>query len=162
MLIGLIADTHGYIDPRVVPVLTGVDLILHAGDIGAESVLAELARIAPVRAVAGNNDAKLAHLGLPLRVDADLAGVKVHLVHRLIDAAPGLGTRVVVYGHSHKALVAEREGILWVNPGAAGRVGFHREVTLGLLRAQDGSCEAETLLLGPRAARYSATSLGST
>src|SRR5438093_8432469 len=158
MLIGLIADTHGYIDPRVVPALKGVDLILHAGDIGAESVLAELAHIAPVTAVAGNNDAKLADLQLPLRLDANLEGVKVHLVHRLVDAAPGPRTRVVVYGHSHKALIAEREGILWVNPGAAGRVGFHREVTLGLLRAQDGRCEAELLLLGPRAPRHSATS----
>ena len=53
MLIGLIADTHGYLDPRAPPVLKGVDLILHAGDIGAEGVLAALARIAPVTAVAG-------------------------------------------------------------------------------------------------------------
>src|SRR5437867_10221320 len=121
MLIGLIADTHGYLDPRVPPALKGVQLILHAGDIGAEGVLVALARIAPVTAVAGNNDANLAQLGLPLRVDMDLEGVRIHLVHRLIDAAPGPDARVVVYGHSHKTLVAEREGMLWVNPGAAGR-----------------------------------------
>ena len=150
MLIGLIADTHGYLDPRVPPVLKGVDLILHAGDIGAEGVLAALERIAPVTAVAGNNDAKLAQLGLPLRVDVDLGGVRIHLVHRLIDAVPGADTRVVVYGHTHKALVAERDGMLWVNPGAAGRVGFHREVTLALLRVEHGRCEAELVLLGPR------------
>ena len=158
MLIGLIADTHGYLDPRVPPALKGVELILHAGDIGSEAVLATLARIAPVTAVAGNNDAKLAQLGLPLRVDVDLEGVRIHLVHRLIDAAPGPDTRVVVYGHSHKALIAEREGVLWVNPGAAGRVGFHHEVTLALLRLDDEGCEAELVLLGPRvvAARGSA------
>ena len=150
MLIGLIADTHGYLDPRVPPALQGVDLILHAGDIGAEGVLAALARIAPVTAVAGNNDANLAQLGLPLRVDMELEGVKLHLVHRLIDAAPGPEARVVVYGHSHKALVAERAGILWVNPGAAGRVGFHRDVTLALLRLKNDRCEAELALLGPR------------
>src|SRR5438034_6783443 len=150
MLIGLIADTHGYLDPRVPPALKGVDLILHAGDIGAEGVLAALKRIARVTAVAGNNDANLAQLGLPLRVDIELEGVKLHLVHRLIDAAPGSGTRIVVYGHSHKALVAEREGVLWVNPGAAGRVGFHHEVTLALLRVGDDRCEAELVLLGPR------------
>src|SRR5438093_5004998 len=134
MLIGLIADTHGYLDPRVPPALRGVAFILHAGDIGVEGVLAALERIAPVTAVAGNNDAKLAQIGLPLRVDVDLEGVRIHLVHRLIDAAPGPDTRVVVYGHSHKAFIAEREGVLWVNPGAAGRVGFHHEVTLALLR----------------------------
>ena len=152
MLIGLIADTHGYLDPRVPPALKGVELILHAGDIGSEAVLATLARIAPVTAVAGNNDAKLAQLGLPLRVDMELEGVRLHLVHRLIDAAPAQGTRIVVYGHSHKALVAEREGVLWVNPGAAGRVGFHQEVTLALLRVEDGRLEAELVSLGPRVA----------
>ena len=154
----MIADTHGCLDPRVPPAPKGVDLILHAGDIGAEGVLAALERIAPVTAVAGNNDAKLAQLGLPLRVDMELEGVKLHLVHRLIDAAPGSGTRIVVYGHSHKALVAKREGVLWVNPGAAGRVGFHHEVTLALLRVGDDRCEAELVLLGPRvvAARGSA------
>src|SRR5207244_9181943 len=99
MLIGLIADTHGYLDPRVPRALEGVDLILHAGDIGAEGVLAALERVAPVTAVAGNNDAKLAQLGLPLRVDLNLEGFKLHLVHRLIDAAPDSGTRIVVYGH---------------------------------------------------------------
>ena len=65
-------------------------------------------------------------------------------------AAPGSGTRVVVYGHSHKALVAKRDGVLWVNPGAAGRVGFHREVTLAFLRVEHGRCEAKLVLLGPR------------
>src|SRR5438128_3015443 len=141
MLIGLIADTHGYLDPRVPPALKGVDRILHAGDIGSAAVLSALERVAPVTAVAGNNDAKLAQLGLPLRVDMELEGVKLHLVHRLIDAAPGSGTRIV-YGHSHKALVAKREGVLWVNPGAAGRVGFHHNVTLALLRVEDGRLEA--------------------
>src|SRR5947209_9590162 len=77
MLIGLIADTHGYLDPRVPPALKGVQLILHAGDIGAEGVLVALASIAPVTAVAGNNDANLAQLGLPLRVDMELEGVKL-------------------------------------------------------------------------------------
>src|SRR2546426_9392758 len=152
MLIGLIADTHGYLDPRVPPALKGVDLILHAGDIGAEGVLAGLARIAPVTAVAGNNDAKLAQLGLPLRLDVELEGVKLHLVHRLIDADPGPDARGVGYGHSHKALVAEREGVLWVNPAAAGRVGFHHEVTLALLLVDDDRCEAELVSLGPREA----------
>ena len=162
MLIGLIADTHGYLDPRVLPALEGVDRILHAGDIGAEDVLAGLASVVPVTAVVGNNDGQLAHLGLPLRVDVDLEGVRIHLVHRLIDAAPGPDTRVVVYGHSHKALIAEREGVLWVNPGAAGRVGFHREVTLALLRVEDGLVEAELVSLGPRvtAAPRSAASGG--
>ena len=97
MLIGLIADTHGYLDPRVPPALKGVDLILHAGDIGAEGVLAALASIAPVTAVARNSDANLAQLGLPLRVDMELEGVKLPaplplngLRRQLVDACPAL------------------------------------------------------------------------
>ena len=97
MLIGLIADTHGYLDPRVPTALKGVQLILHAGDIGAEGVLVALARIAPVTAVAGNNDANLAQLGLPLRVDMELEGVKLPaplplngLRRQLVDACPAL------------------------------------------------------------------------
>src|SRR5438132_11981130 len=115
MLIGLIADTHGYLDPRVPPVLKGVDLILHAGDIGAEGVLIALASIAPVTAVAGHNDTNLAQLCLPLRVDMELEGVQLHLAHRLVDAAAGSETRIVAYGHSHQALRAKRDAVLWLN-----------------------------------------------
>ena len=89
--------SHGYLDPRVPPALKGVDLILHAGDIGAEGVLVALASIAPVTAVAGNNDANLAQLGLPLRVDMELEGVKLPaplplngLRRQLVDACPAL------------------------------------------------------------------------
>ncbi len=150
MLIGLIADTHGTLDGRVRPAFEGVDLILHAGDIGSEQVLAWLAEMASVTAVAGNNDLHLAHLGLPLRADVVLDGARIHLVHRLQDAQPLAETNVVVYGHSHKALVSERDGRLHVNPGAAGRVGFHREITLGLLRVDGKGRRGEIVSLGPR------------
>ena len=150
MLIGLIADTHGYMDPRVPPALVGAERILHAGDVGSQAVLDALTEIAPVTAVCGNNDEPLGCLGLPKHVDIEIEGVQMHLVHRLVDATPGPDTRVVVYGHSHKALIAEREGVLYVNPGAAGRVGFHREITVALLRIENGRCEAELVMVGPR------------
>jgi putative phosphoesterase len=152
MLIGLIADTHGTLDSRVRPAFAGVDLILHAGDIGSEQVLAGLAEIAPVTAVAGNNDLHLANLGLPLRANVVLDGARIHLVHRLQDAQPRAETNVVVYGHSHKALVTERDGRLYANPGAAGRVGFHREITLGLLHIDGEACRVEIVSLGSRSA----------
>ena len=152
MLIGLIADTHGTLDSRVRRAFEGVGLILHAGDIGSEQVLALLAEMASLTAVAGNNDLHLAHLGLPLHADVELDGARIHLVHRLQDAQPLVETNVVVYGHSHKALVAERNGRLYVNPGAAGRVGFHREITLGLLQVDGKECRAEIVSLGPRSA----------
>jgi putative phosphoesterase len=153
MLIGLIADTHGYLDPRVMPALAGVDLILHAGDVGAAEVLAALGELADVRAVAGNNDRHLEALGLPASLDMCEGGVNIHLVHRLVDAAPSENTQIVVYGHSHRALVNESEGRLHVNPGAAGRVGFHRDITVGLLRIEAMGARAEIVSLGGRMAR---------
>ncbi len=149
MLVGLISDTHGYVDPRVPSVFRHVDRILHAGDIGSESVLEELSRIAPLIAVRGNADLHLAAV-LPERADLDLDGVAVHLVHRPEDATPPPGTAVVVYGHTHRPHVEQRDGITWVNPGAAGRQGFHRVRTAALMRLEDGMPEAEIVALGPR------------
>lgn len=149
MRIALISDTHNHLDPRVPRALAGADHILHAGDIGSEAILDSLREIAPVTAVYGNNDPHLAEV-LPLRVDIGLAGARIHLVHRVIDAEPPPGTSVVIFGHSHKALIEDRAGVLYVNPGAAGRVGFHREVTVAWLEANDGVCRAEIVLLGPR------------
>ncbi len=74
MLVGLIADTHGYFDPRIPETFLGVELILHAGDLGREEVLRELERLAPVAAVAGNNDGALAHLRLPNRANLIING----------------------------------------------------------------------------------------
>lgn len=153
MRVGVIADTHRYFDPRIREAFTEVSAILHAGDIGAEEVLRELADLAPVTAVVGNNDGSLTHLDLPTHANLIISGVGVHLVHRLQDASPPEGTRVVVYGHSHRALVEQRDGVLYVNPGAAGRVGFHRELTVALLSLDDRSPHAKITTLGVRTAQ---------
>jgi len=150
--LGLIADTHGWFDPRVAEAFRGVDAILHAGDVGSEEVLDQLGALARVTAVAGNNDGALAHLGLPLWADLILDNVRVHLVHRLQDGRPPDGTRVVVFGHSHRPVVELRDGVLLVNPGAAGRVGFHRALSVALLEMELGRAQAEVILLGPRPA----------
>jgi putative phosphoesterase len=149
-IVGLIADTHGFLDPRAVKALSGVDLILHAGDVGSPDVLTGLGHIAPVTAVAGNNDTHLAHLALPELAHISVENARIHVVHRLIDASPADDTNVVVYGHSHKPVIAERDARLYINPGAAGRVGFHREITIALLRVDGVSLAAEIMLLGPR------------
>jgi putative phosphoesterase len=148
MLIGVVSDTHGYVDPRLAPALTGVDAIVHAGDVGL-GVLDALRAIAPLYAVRGNNDDKLGGLGLPLHLDFELAGVPFHLVHQLPHARPG-DARVVVYGHSHRTLIERRDGVLYVNPGAAGRAGFHRTQTIALLRIDGDAIDAEIIELGAR------------
>ncbi|MGH7710633.1 MAG: metallophosphoesterase family protein [Gemmatimonadaceae bacterium] len=124
--IGLISDTHGLLRPQVHTALQGVELILHAGDVGGEEILAELALIAPVRAVAGNCDDPRS-AGLTLSLDFDVDGVSVHVSHGHELGVPKpaalfdtYAADVIVYGHTHRPLVARRGERLVVNPGAAG------------------------------------------
>jgi putative phosphoesterase len=153
MLIGLISDTHGYVDARLAAAFAGVDAIVHAGDVGGQHVLEELRAMAPLHAVYGNNDEKLGGLGLRLHEDFDLAGVRFHLVHQLPHARPGDAT-VVVFGHSHRTLIEQRGPVLYVNPGAAGRVGFHKLQTVALMHIADGRLkDVRVVELGPRQPR---------
>ena len=157
MTIGLVSDTHGYFDPRLGEALAGSDVILHAGDVGGEAVLEGLRGIAPVHAVRGNVDP--ADSGLPLTLQASPAGAAVHMVHILPEpqseledwARSGLtrkavpqtarrlarafdpSTEVVMFGHSHQPCLVCFAGILWVNPGSAGRKRFSLPRTCGLL-----------------------------
>lgn len=156
MQIGIISDTHGHIDRRLHDAFAGVEAIIHAGDVGGGHVLDALREIAPLHAVYGNNDEKLGGLGLPLRADFTLDGVRFHLVHQLPHATPSPDTRVVVFGHSHRTLVEHRTpdaggaSVLYLNPGAAGRTGFHRVQTIALLRIEGDTIEAEIIELGAR------------
>ncbi|MHB8377606.1 MAG: metallophosphoesterase family protein [Dehalococcoidia bacterium] len=151
MLIGLIADTHGYVDPRLTAAFDGVEAIVHAGDVGGVHVLDALRALAPLHVVRGNNDEKLGGLGLPLRADFELAGLRFHLVHQRADARPDATTDVVVFGHSHRSVIERRGDALYVNPGAAGRAGFHRLQTVALLRAARGILDGVRIVeLGAR------------
>jgi len=124
VLIGLVSDTHGLVRPEIFEALAGVDVILHAGDVGGSGVLDEIRVIAPVYAVYGNTDAPGS--GLPEAVDLDLDGFSIHVSHghelgsptpeKLLARYPA---DVIVFGHTHKPLV-ERARRLVVNPGAAG------------------------------------------
>jgi putative phosphoesterase len=151
--VGVIADTHGYLDPRLAAAFAGVDAIVLAGDVGGALVLDALRALAPLHAVYGNNDEKLGGLGLRLREDFDLAGVRFHLVHQLPYATPCEDTGVVVFGHSHRTLIERPGDVLYLNPGAAGRVGFHRLQTVALMRIARGRvADARIVELGPRLA----------
>ncbi len=139
MLIGLISDTHGYLDPRLATAFADVDAIVHAGDVGGAHVLDALRATATLYAVYGNNDEKLGSLGLRLHDDFELGGVRFHLVHQLPHARPSDATDVVVFGHSHRTLIEQRGSTLYLNPGAAGRVGFHKIQTVALMRVASGA-----------------------
>lgn len=150
VLLGLIADTHGHLGADVIAALQGCDRIIHAGDVGA-GVLAPLRRLAPLTAVRGNNDTSGEAADLPELVWLVLAGVRIAVVHRLADA-PADGWEVLVFGHCHRRHADSVEGRLSVNPGAAGRRGFHSARSVAHLSLAAAVPSVTFVDLGPRAA----------
>lgn len=151
-LIGLISDTHGLLRPDVHDALAGVELILHAGDVGGEDILHELRAIAPTLAVRGNTDAPAPHL--ESEIIREIGGVSVHVSHghelgqptpeRLLARYP---QDILVYGHTHKPFLLNREGRVVVNPGAAGQRRFELEPSVARLRISDGTADVEFITL---------------
>lgn len=146
MKIGLISDTHGLVRPEALLALAGVDRIIHAGDIGGAGVIETLSGIAPVDVVRGNNDKDAWGARLPASLALDCEGVSIHVLHDLkdMDGDPAAaGFRVVITGHSHKPMVAERDGVLFVNPGSAGPRRFSLPVTVAYLTVEGGAAHAQ-------------------
>lgn len=134
--IGLISDTHGLLRPAAVEFLRGCERIVHAGDIGGGALLDALAALAPVTAVRGNNDSEAEIAALPQTTQLEVGPVRLYVLHDLKQLAvspSALGVNVVVSGHSHRPLVEEREGVLYVNPGSAGRRRFKLPISVGEL-----------------------------
>ena len=129
--IGVLSDTHGYLDPAVAPLFEGVDLILHAGDIGDRAVLVGLSGIAPVVAVAGNLDGGDWADSLPTEASGQVAGLRFVVGHKrkrlmkrfvsgkLADGETGHAPDLVVMGHEHVPSVSWVDTTLFLNPGSA-------------------------------------------
>jgi uncharacterized protein len=152
MRIGLVADTHGYLGDDVCAALAGCERILHAGDVG-DNVLERLAAIAPLTAVRGNNDTDGETALLPEVAFVEAAGVRIAVVHRLVDAPPPPWD-VLVFGHCHKQHAYEHDGRLLANPGAAGNRGFHRTRSIALLDLGGSKPEVTFIDFGPRTAKH--------
>ena len=132
-MIGLISDTHGLLRPEALRALRGSELIIHAGDVGRAAILDDLRRVAPVVAVRGNGDKGGWADDLPLTAAVDPGIYVLHDVKQLRIDPGQAGFRVVVSGHSHKPSQTERDGVLYVNPGAAGPRRFRLPVTVAKL-----------------------------
>jgi len=149
-VIGLISDTHGLLRPQAIAALAGVDLIIHAGDIGNPAVLDELKKIAPVAAIKGNNDTGDWAARLPdsrsVRVGQHRLYV-IHNVHELEFDPAARKFRVVISGHSHKPIVAEKDGVLFVNPGSPGPRRFKLPVAVGKIFVDGPNVRAEIIEL---------------
>ena len=134
--VGLISDTHGLLRPGAAAFLAGSDCIVHAGDICDAAVLEQLAAIAPLTAVRGNNDRGPWAERLNETELVQIGAVHLYAIHDLaaLDIEPqAAGVRVVVSGHSHRPHVEERDGVLYVNPGSAGPRRFRLPIALGEL-----------------------------
>ena len=150
LLVGVISDTHGSLRPEAVEALRGSDRILHAGDVGDPKILEALARIAPVTAIRGNIDTEPWASTLPETEVIEAGNISIYMLHNLrqLDLKPeGAGFRVVIYGHSHKPKIEEKNGVLYFNPGSAGPRRFHLPVIVGRLMIQSRKVWAELIEL---------------
>jgi putative phosphoesterase len=149
--IGVISDTHGVLRPEALNALRGCDRILHAGDIGSPDVLEQLGRLAPVVAVRGNIDTGRWALPLPRTVTVEVDGHLIYVLHILSDLAlesPPARVSAIVSGHSHKASIEERDGVLYLNPGSAGPRRFRLPVTVARMSVVDGRLSAQIIDIG--------------
>lgn len=150
MLVGLISDTHGLLRPGVFDRLAGVERILHAGDIGPVDLLIELEAIAPVTAVWGNTDGFDVRARVPEQAVVELEGWTIVVVHghQLGSPTPDLlreaypEADIIVYGHTHRAVLNRTGKKLVINPGAAGPARFRLTPSVALLTLERGSADA--------------------
>lgn len=147
MRVGVIADTHGLLRPRVLALLAGCDRILHAGDVGGAEILSGLREIAPVDAVRGNTDSGPDAEELPPSLAGELAGLSFRMVHRREDVDPAWmkSLRLLVFGHSHRPELEWHGACLVLNPGSCGPRRFSYPLTLAVLTVADGRIVPEIL-----------------
>ncbi|MFC5460832.1 metallophosphoesterase family protein [Massilia niabensis] len=148
--VGLISDTHGMLRPEALAFLAGCDHIVHGGDIGNAGILDRLAGLAPLTVVRGNNDREAWARGIPVTARLSFGSVSLYAIHDIkeLDIDPvGAGVRVVVSGHSHRPSQVERAGVLYVNPGSAGRRRFSLPISAAELVIEGDSVRARIVTL---------------
>jgi phosphoesterase, MJ0936 family len=153
MKLGIISDTHDYLDPEISRIFKGVDHILHAGDIGSPLIIHELEAIAPVTAVTGNTDQ-----GLPFKeIEVIELGGRKFLIQHIVEPREldsdlqskikTLRPDVIVFGHTHKKFCQILSGMLFFNPGYAGRQRFKLERSVATLEWEDKGIRPEYIEL---------------
>ena len=148
--VGVISDTHGLLRPEAVAALHGVDLILHAGDVGPAEILDQLRQIAPTTAVRGNVDTAIWTTALPISDVISVGGLELYMLHdrTALDLDPvAAGFAAVIFGYSHRPGAEMRDGVLHLNPGSAGPRRFTLPVTIARLTIAHGRLAHEVVEL---------------
>jgi putative phosphoesterase len=146
--VGVISDTHGLLRPEALAALRGADLVLHAGDVGSADVLEDLSSLGRVVAVRGNVDRGDWARRLPAVEVVTLESAVVYMLHDLhaldVDVRAA-GIKVVISGHSHRAVARWADEVLYFNPGSAGPRRFALPVTVGRLVIEGASVRPEII-----------------
>ena len=147
MKLAILSDTHGLLRAEVIAHLKQADAILHAGDINRQEIVDALRQYAPLSVVRGNNGKHWAQ-EIPHTVTVTLNGIRFFMVHNRKDVPQSLpGIDVVVFGHSHKYVQQEKDGLLWLNPGSCGPRRFHQEITMMMAEIADGRLSIEKIVI---------------
>ena len=156
MRVGVISDTHNFLDPKIAHIFSGVTHILHAGDIGLPKIILDLENIAPVTAVGGNTDDP--HFRYSLTESVVLDGRRL-LLHHIVqprelpdflqDRIAAEHVEIVVFGHTHKPFCETIQGTLFFNPGYAGKSRFGMERTVAILNLESTAIRPEYIRLTP-------------
>jgi putative phosphoesterase len=141
MKIGVLSDTHGHIEKQVIDILTGTDLILHAGDVDSPDLLKTLKKAGQVIAVRGNMDFGAWTQDIPTEDFVDVGGIRIYLVHDLnqISLDPAAANiRIVISGHTHRPAIHKKQGVLYLNPGSASFPRGGVKASMALIEIDDG------------------------
>lgn len=151
MRIGVLSDTHGLLRPEALKALEGCERIIHAGDIGKPEVLDRLRELAPLDVIRGNVDSGDWAMAVPEHLDLQVGGLRIQVIHdvKAMEIDPvAEQVDVVIAGHSHQPKIEEVNGVLYLNPGSAGRRRFTLPISLALLDIEDGQPRAQLVTLG--------------
>ena len=148
--IGIVSDTHGLLRSEFASVFAGVDLIIHAGDIGGLPVMTTLKKIAPLTAVYGNTDKSSWAKDLSATEVVSTGGVNIYVLHNLADLnidPAAAGFAAVIYGHTHQQMQETRGGVLYFNPGSAGPRRYSLPASVGIMTIDNSHISGEIITL---------------
>ncbi len=147
--IGVISDTHGLLRPEAEKYLEGSDVIIHAGDIGNVEIINRLRKITMVYAIRGNIDKEKWADEFPETLELEIFNKKIFIIHNIKDADIGSekNYNIIISGHSHKPMIKKANGILYINPGSAGKRRFSLPISIAQIKIIEGNISAEIIEL---------------